>query len=417
MVKQQKRNILPALLVGFVVLAGCGWGVHAFLSSESAPIPAPFSEPVVAPIAESKTAASSSSLVENPVGQASAVADALAAAERTVTPGAPLPAEAPVMEPPVAVQNTGVPVPPPGAPMNENLGGDDTSTAGMLMPPVVETAVEGSSPQASPRVSGREDGVVRMMFVDDLAAFLVRNYWPRGTHPSAVRTGISTVSVQWANLRYGAEMSGIQGGDGSPVQARASVLRYVLNPATINSIYALYADRFVVSLQARAGTRTVESSGRKRLLTGAEKKEMLTLYAAYARSLGNALKRYTADQSMPAKVRAYKKAAESVDAARRAYLERVDAYETLQHGGGRQQAARARSAVELAAGVYQESIRKREEAKRTLITAMGGDKDSDESLVYIASWAERRGAEKSAALAACGDVALNMATRLRNASR
>ena len=310
--------------------------------------------------------------------------------------------------------------------LRADLGADDTSTTGMLVPPgeggtaprqETSSRADSSVPQVGIRPTAGEDGVVRLVFVEDLAAFLVLNYWPRGAHPAATRSGISTVSLQWANLRYGAEMPGITGGEGNPSRARSRVLSYVLTPSVVNALYGMYAERFLVALKTRSDMRIVGEPGSERYLTSAEKKEMLRIYASYASQIGNALNRYTADPAMPGRVRLYTNAADAVEIARRAYLECVDAYEAIRHGGGRQQINRTRAAVEQAAGTYQKSIVRREEAKNNLIKAMGGKAESGDTLVYVASWAARRGEGSKEGLRTCGDVILSMVDKLAGAAR
>jgi hypothetical protein len=148
----------------------------------------------------------------------------------------------------------------------DGIGGESSpelngnSAAGLLVAP--------GTYSSQPAPAGG-DAVVRPAFVDDIAMFLAQNYWPKGTHPSAKNSGITTASLRWANLRYGAELRSLNG--------RQAVLHYVLNLATVSNLYAMYADSFVASLARGAETRSVGEGDARRFLTSAEKKEMFSI--------------------------------------------------------------------------------------------------------------------------------------------
>ncbi len=269
---------------------------------------------------------------------------------------------------------------------------------------------------ALPKVT--EDSVVRLAFVDDLAAFLAGNYWPRGTHPSAVRSGISTVSVKWANLRYGGELQGMRRGD-DLARARASVLRYVLTPSMLEGLYTLYIERFTAGLEAAADARRVGPAGKERALTPAEKKEMLQLYAAQARGLGAAINVYLADGAMRGRVEALHAAENAVNEANRAYMESAGAYDEAREAKAPGLDA-AKTRMDKDAAVYQRAIQTRERTREDLVRAMKGGASrtaGDDTLVYVASWLNRRGTGNPEALRAAAAVLQKAGGRLAGAAK
>ncbi len=272
-------------------------------------------------------------------------------------------------------------------------------------------------PPDMPKVN--EDPVVRLAFVDDLAAFLAANYWPKGTHPSARRAGISTVSVKWANLRYGGELQGMRRGD-DPVGARAAVLRYVLTPSMLEGLYSLYSDRFTAMLSAAADARRVGPEGKERPLTGAEKKEMFQIYAGQARGLAAALSAYAADPSIGGRVEALNAAETAVFEANRAYMESAATYEEAQIEK-RPGQDKFRARMDQDAGTYQRSIQAREKNREALVRAMqqsGAAKNvGEDTLVYVASWAHRRGVGNPEILRAAARVLQQAGTRLAAAAK
>lgn len=279
--------------------------------------------------------------------------------------------------------------------------------------------VPGAIAESAP--AAREDAVVRPAFVDDIAAFLAQNYWPRNTHPSARRGGITTVNLRWANLRYGAELQGLEGRGSDPAMARKAVLGYVLNPAAVGRIYDLYADGFVRALAREANKRAVGEDAARRFLTEPEKKEMFAIYAGYAGRVASALEKYAADSGMAARVDAYIHASQAVEEANRAYMESTIAYEEANERGPKTAAGAARLKMDKDAATYQKRIRERETKRGALVAAMSRDNNPNSSgsdtLVYVAFWAYRRGPGSAPALRACAKALSDMSAKLAAASR
>ena len=343
-------------------------------------------------------------------------------------------------------------VPPTGAPdvFAENQAGN-TQTPGTetdpfdngLVPPTYEGTYEGAyadgdAPEPDsgmpadpapnlllvpgaiepPPAAAREDAVVRPAFVDDIAAFLAQNYWPKNTHPSARRSGITTASLQWANLRYGAELRDLDGRRGDPGSARRAILGYILNPAAVGRIYDLYAEGFIAALRQEADKRLVGEGNGKRALTAAEKKEMFGIYAGYASRVAAALDNYAADSTMPKKVEAYAGAERTVQDANRAYMESMLAFEETSLGTDTASTNAARLRMDKEAATYQKRVREREAARDALVSAMSkGKAGRDDTLVYTAFWAYRRGADSASSLRACAKTLGDMSAKLNAASR
>ena len=260
-----------------------------------------------------------------------------------------------------------------------------------------------------------EDSVVRMAFITDLAQFLVENYWPKGTHPSARSRGISTVSLKWANMRYGADLKGFPR-QGDPLQVRSVILRYLLNAATVEKLYAAYADRFIAELNKAASGHTVGGKGNERPLTQAEKQEMFALYATQARALAAALKTYADDGGMRGRVEALLQSEQAVYAANLVYLDAMADYERAQDERKKSAMSTAKASLDTAAKEYQLRIQARGRAQEALEKAMGASSSAralgDDSLVYSAAWAYRRGEGKAPALRALAQTLENTAARL-----
>ncbi|MCC8194821.1 MAG: hypothetical protein LIP28_09280 [Deltaproteobacteria bacterium] len=305
-----------------------------------------------------------------------------------------------------------------GGPTSPAAEGDRADTTGepsepapnlLLVPGAIET----------PPPAAREDAVVRPAFIDDIAAFLAQNYWPKNTHPSARRSGITTASLQWANLRYGADLRGLDGRRDDSRGARRAILGYILNPEAVSRIYGLYADGFVAALKQEADKRVVGEGDGKRPLSEQEKKEMFGIYSGFAARVAGALENYAANPAMPAKVQDYAQAEQGVQDANRIYMESMIAYEEAAESGDNARATAARLRMDKEAATYQKRIRERETAKNALVTAMNKDKSASgsDTLVYAAFWAYRRGADSAPSLRACAKALHDMSAKLAAAAR
>lgn len=88
----------------------------------------------------------------------------------------------------------------------------------------------------------REDSVVRVEFLRDLAGWMVARH--KSAPPGG--KGSAGIGVRSANMRYGSSLRGMgQTGGGDMPSARAAVLRYAFNPGMLEALYSVYADRFV----------------------------------------------------------------------------------------------------------------------------------------------------------------------------
>lgn len=359
-----------------------------------------------------------------------------AASEQGATPaapGTPVASSAPVPPGQFVVPPEGAPDVFAGVPVDDGSGTDTG-----LVPPTYDddpdarqTAERSPGPPdpgpgllivpgaiETPPAAAREDAVVRPAFVDDIAAFLAQNYWPRNTHPSARRSGITTASLQWANLRYGADMRGLDGRRNDSRSARRAILDYVLNPTAVGRIYGLYSDGFVAAMHQQADKRLVGEGNGKRALTEAEKKEMFGIYAGYASRVAAALENFAADSAMPKRVEAYAETEKNVQDANRVYLESMLAYEEASAGNDNANITAARLRMDKEAATYQKRVREREAARNALVAAMSKGKGGrDDTLIYTAFWAYRRGDNSAASLRACAKALSDMGAKLNHAAK
>ena len=304
----------------------------------------------------------------------------------------------------------------PQTPADGNGPAGDSGAAPILDVPAprVQTPEEAFEDPA-PGASGEGDAPQRpASFFDDAARFLVANYWPKGTHPSATRGGISTAGLKTANTRYGTEAHGIQIGGQSRLTGAAALSRF-FTPGMLDSLYSSYADDFMEAMSAAADARRVGQGQARRALTAPERAEMYTIYASRARGLAATLNAYADNPNARALVEELNYAESAVYAANRDYLESTAEYEIAVEeklpGAGE-----AKALMEQDAAAYQERILERERVRQNLAQALGSALDED-SRIYTASWAYRRGPDGTPALRESATILINLAARLDAQSR
>ena len=302
---------------------------------------------------------------------------------------------------------------PGGTPSSLSATGSDPYSAG-------SDPYSAGSDLSGAAIPELHESPVQATFVDDLAVFLVQNYWPKGTHPSAVRRGISTVSMKWANLRYGAEGRGLTLSREDPARGRMAILRYAMKPGILQVLYAADAHRLIDAMAEAADRRIVKLRNTERPLTPSEKSELYAIYAAQARALAAAIATYAADAGMPSRVLALDKAEQAVYEANTAYIESMAAYEEAKDAKDARAAA-AQQRMEQAATAYQESIQTRVAIRTDLESAMGQKAEArslgGDTLVYCAQWLYRRGAGQEDVFQAASGILADLAGRFAGAAK
>lgn len=274
--------------------------------------------------------------------------------------------------------------------------------------PVQEGGAEIRGPFAGPETTpppdaGRkDDAVVRIAFIDDLASWLVSHYVP----PAAQgRNGRVSASLQGANLRYGLGMTGLAWiGDDLPA-GRSAALNHVFTPGMLDALYKLYIDRFM-----EAVTRSVNAPlPTGKTLTPAQQSEFFRLYARHFRGVAGALQSIAAMPDFTRQMEDLHAAAQRVVDANAHYSELTFAADQARSAGEPARYAALRQQREDKGKQYQQAVIAREQSRATFVQRLKRMPDArcldDDSLLYAASWIERRVRDNPEKLAAAGQAA------------
>lgn len=266
----------------------------------------------------------------------------------------------------------------------------------------------------SPEVGRQDDAVVRVMFIEDLAKWLVAGYQPSGGGK-----GRLTVNLQAANLRYGAGMRGLSWiGDDLP-KGRAEALDYVFTPDMLSALYKLYIERFMAAM-GRAGEAPAADGKR---LSAEQLSDMYNLYARRFRGLSGSLQGVASLPDLTRRMDDLHEAARRVVAANSAYSDVVFAFDAAREQGDAARAAELRRQADAAGRRYREAVVERERVAAALARAIRQNAAAraldDDTLLYVASWVNRRVSKQPQAVEAAFQAAtlfLELAQRFEQAS-
>lgn len=272
--------------------------------------------------------------------------------------------------------------------------------------PVQEGGAETRGPYAGPETTPppdagrRDDAVVRIAFIDDLAAWMVTHYVPGNP-----RGGRLSSSLQGANLRYGLGMKGLAWiGDDLPA-GRAAALDHVFTPGMLDALYKLYIDRFMESV-ARTTASPLPEGGS---LTPAQRGEFYRLYARQFRGLSGALQSIASMPDFSRQMDALHAAAEEVVSANAQYSELTFAADEARSNGEFARYATLRQQMEAKGRQYQQAVIARERSREAFVRQLRKTPEAraldNASLLYIAEWIERRVRNHPEKLAAAGQAA------------
>lgn len=238
-----------------------------------------------------------------------------------------------------------------------------------------------------PNVGRQDDAVVRTDFIDDLAKWLVAGYVPGNSEGNSGRLSIN---VQAANLRYGVGMKGLAWiGENLPA-GRAAALDHFFTPDMLSALYRLYMPRFMQSIDKVSRT----GGSKQAPLNEKQRKEMLQLYAQRFRGLSGALQGVAALKDFDVQMQEIRNNAKNVLDTNNRYAELTQNLDMIMPSKDTKKINEAKAEVEKAATTYRQAVLTRDKGLALLTQAIQKNQSAkvldDDTLVYIASWVERR---------------------------
>lgn len=255
----------------------------------------------------------------------------------------------------------------------------------------------------APNDAGRgSDSVVSSLFIRDLAHWLVNSYQlGKGSAPG--RTSVTIVS---ANLRYGNNLTGLRFAGKDPVAGRKSVLDYVYSPGMMEGLFRLYGNLFLDEM-------AVAIANRKQPLNNFQAADLYNLYAGLFHQVEGALRGISRLPNLSTQLKQVQDSSQNVIRANSQFAEALFLFEEARDAGNKTEAERYQQHVVQKAHTVETSIQGRAAARRALADAIRsnatGRTPSEDSLIYLAEWVDRRGPNKSEATGAAADIMRRLA--------
>lgn len=275
--------------------------------------------------------------------------------------------------------------------------------------PTVDPAAAGQVP-ALPKVE--EDSVVRSLFVEDMAQWMVSRYQP-GKDGGRVNIG-----VQSANMRYGTSLRGISFRGEDLLAGREALFRYAFSPAMLQALYALYVDRFVEDLALAAAE---PKQGQP--LTAQETDEMYRAYAGRFTSLARVLDNIAAVPDFRQRMENLNKSAQKAIDIHTQVGEAVFVLDEAREASKDGPIEAAQLRVNGLNAQYRRAIDERTQAQQSLVNAVRGTDSprilDDDTVLFVAHWMERRLEKQPEALQsarAAAQILHDLAKRLHQAA-
>ena len=221
------------------------------------------------------------------------------------------------------------------------------------------------------------DSRVQPAFVDDLAGHVLERFQGSGLD----------LSLPSLNQRYGVKLTGLAGG------SRAAVLRYAFHPDMLRSLYTIYADRFLDSLDRQCTERN---------WSDLQKRQLHMALAGRLNAWAAALDGVAAVPDLSARLAESERLLqESLDI----YSRMASTVFELDEARQRNDAAAIATAqlrVDDITGRYRQAMDARTAAQHALVGDIrrhAGAALDDDSLLFVAQWVGRRLQQDSKALA------------------
>lgn len=279
-----------------------------------------------------------------------------------------------------------IPPPPPSPKVTQ-----PATQPGTLAGPVVQGTVPktldipgdvSETPVAPPPIAPKveEDNVVRMLFVEDLAQWLVVRYVP-GRDGGSVTWSLSALNLRYGGFTYRGE---------DVLAGRASLLRYVFNTPMLTALYALYVDRFVEALEQAA-----REPAQGRPLTSEQTDEMFKAYAGRFAALGGVMQGVTALSDFAGRMSTMTKISQQITGVQSQMTEAVFALDEAREAGAATRMEAAQLRINGLNAQYQRLVADRHAVQQQMMNAIrqaapaarGVDEDT---IMFVAAWVERR---------------------------
>lgn len=233
-----------------------------------------------------------------------------------------------------------------------------------------------------------EDRLLTFEFVQDMASFLVSNYFPAHTVRNPGEQGRFNLNVKSANIRYGVDFPGMAVDLTDILGSRKQIFDHVLSGPVLEFLQQAYIPLFLDSLNQALDRATWEQeSGKEMHLDPAQRKEMFSLLATKIRVVGQTIITLATSEAIDSLVDKYLDDMDKVNQAHMHFWE-------LQGSTNPSPSSLNDASAQIKSSIQTREI-SRQRLLQTITTAVNPQGMDASELIYLAQWVHRRGQEDS----------------------
>lgn len=249
----------------------------------------------------------------------------------------------------------------------------------------------------TPEEAKKEDRIVRPAFIDEAASWMASCYQP-GKDGGRLR-----FSVQWANARFAARTQGLTLPEMDGVSGRSMLLRHLLKPGILDSLYSRYGDGFMASFDAALRHRSQGAP-----LSDMEIRDAYRQYANYFASLAGALDSIASTPDLHGELQRMENASQNAVILNSQITETIFHMDEARERGDIQAVTTAQARIAALTSQYRQALNNKDEARQQTLNTLrkhGGRSLDNATTLFLAQWINRRLEKDRNALASAQSAA------------
>ena len=245
---------------------------------------------------------------------------------------------------------------------------------------------------------GKEDRIVRPAFVENAARWMASCY-----HAEKDGTGRLRFTAQWANARFSERPQGVNLPEMDSVTSRAALLRYILRPGMLQTLYGKYGEGFM-----QAFDEALRHPAKGAPLSDAQLRDAYRQYSNYLASVAGGLDSIAATPDLAQVLQRMESAGDRSVTLNSQITEAVFHMDEAREAGNQQAVRAAQERINVLTTQYRLAINEKDAARQQALNTLkkrGGRSLDNATVLFLAQWVNRRMSKDKNALEATKSAA------------
>ena len=263
---------------------------------------------------------------------------------------------------------------------------------------LMETITPGTSTAAATEKNTTEDRIVRPAFVENAARWMASCYQVENNGVGRLR-----FSAQGANARFSERPQGVDLPEMDSVTSRSTLLRYILRPGMLQTLYGKYGEGFM-----QAFDDALRHPAKGAPLSDAHLRDAYRQYSNYLASVAGGLDSIAATPDLAGVLQRMEAAGDHAVALNSQITESVFHMDEAREAGNQQAVNAAQERVNALTAQYRLAINEQDAARQQAVTTLkqhGGRSLDNATVLFLAHWVNRRMSKDKNALEATKSAA------------